>query len=86
MVFNRFAIAFKIPTEVLSLLDRAESFLVELFQSMFDVVLSTVPAEKIQKEIKNEKFWNPPVNYSVENLNKPDKMWRQHATRPQTGF
>lgn len=78
-VVDELADASIIPAEVLDVLERPVLLSAKLFQTIFDLVMSTIPGKEALKEDENRKLWNMIVNHSLESINKVDinarKAW-----------
>lgn len=65
--------ASKIPTHVLNVLEQPAPSSAEQFQTIFDLVMFTFPAEEVLKEVENRNLSNPVVKYGVMSLCKEER-------------
>lgn len=72
-VLAGFVNASKIQTVMLNMFVQPASFSVELFQTIFDLVISMFTREEELNEKESRKLWKPIINYCAESLNNDDK-------------
>lgn len=76
-VLDRFAVASKILTDVLNMLEPQALFSVEPLQIMFDLVIFNFTAEEVLREKETRNEWDPILNRVVESAAEKTEMQGQ---------